>query len=105
MIIQDNIPRKMLIQVDTNNITPESARKLNKILSYFEMKLTEDGWYTGTNDHCRCVQSLIVKNMDIFRNLKQWILWNPETNSKENCIDPSNLEGRSTKRKGSLYDY
>lgn len=91
MIITDNVMGKMLIQVDTDKISERSARKLNKILAHYEMELTEDGWYTGTNEHCKSVQVFISKDRSIFDNLKKWILWNPNTGSKEDCIE-ANLE-------------
>lgn len=86
MVIQDNVLRKMLIIIDAEKITPKSAQKLNNILLHYEMELTDDGWYTGTNEHCKSVYSLITQDMNIFKSLKQWILWNPSTNSKEDCV-------------------
>lgn len=91
MLINDKAERKMMIVVDADKISDEAASKLNKILEHFEMVLTEDGWYTGTNDHCKSVQVFIAKDRSIFDNLKKWILWDPDTGSKEDCIE-ANLE-------------
>ena len=87
MYTSDNEIRKMLIQVDIDKISDEAAKKLNKILTHFEMELTEDGWYTGTNTHCKSVFTFISKDREIFDCLTKWVFWNPDTNAKEDCIE------------------
>lgn len=87
MLINNNATRKMLIEVDTDKITEEAARRLNKILTHYEMELTEDGWYIGTNDHCKSVYTFITKYDDIFNCLIKWIFWNPDNDTKEDCIE------------------
>ncbi len=86
-LINNNALRKMLIKVDADKISERSAKKLNMMLSYFKMELTEDGWYTGTYGHCMSTMSLILQDKDIFDCLIEWIFWNPDNNSKEDCIE------------------
>ena len=78
--------RKMFIQVDIDKISDDAAKKLNKILTHFKMDLTEDGWYTGTNDNCQSVIAIIPDHKDIFNCLIKWVFWNPKTGVKEDCI-------------------
>lgn len=86
MIIKDNIMSKMLIQVDVDKISERSAKKLNMILSHYEMELTKDGWYTGTDEHCKSVYTFITEDENIFNCLTKWIWWTLSTNVKEDCI-------------------
>ena len=86
MIIKDNVMRKMLIQVDTDKISERSAKKLNMILAHYEMELTKDGWYSGTNEHCKSVISFITQDENIIKCLTKWIFWNPVTDVKEDCL-------------------
>ncbi len=86
MLINNDAIRKMLIEVDADKITDEAAMKLFKILNYFKMEPDEDGWYTGTNDHCQSVIAIIPDHKDIFDCLTRWIFWNPGTGTKEDCI-------------------
>ena len=86
MIIKDNVMSKMLIQVDTDKISKRSAKKLNMILTHYEMELTEDGWYTGTDEHCKSVYTFITQDETIFNCLTKWIWWNLNTGVREDCI-------------------
>lgn len=87
MTINSDAIRKMYIEVDAYRISDSAARKLTKILQLCEMELGTDGWYSGTNDHCKSVFNLLIEHEDILRNLTKWIYLNPEINAKEDCLE------------------
>ena len=87
MTVNSDAIRKMYIEVDTDKITDSTAKKLTKLLQLCEMELGTDGWYSGTSDHCKSVFSLIIKHEEILHILKQWIYFDPDKNTKEDCLD------------------